>query len=88
MVVNEALLFGLPVLGSIHAGAVQQLVHEKDTGQAFDPNDIPEFTRLLERWIEQTPSISRETCRATAELQSPAAGAEAIAARLLLQRPT
>jgi glycosyltransferase involved in cell wall biosynthesis len=88
MVVNEALLFGLPVLGSIHAGAVQQLVHDKDTGQVFDPNDIPEFTRLLERWIQQTPSISRETCRATAELQSPAAGAEAIAARLLQQRPT
>jgi glycosyltransferase involved in cell wall biosynthesis len=88
MVVNEALLFGMPVLGSVHAGAVQQLVYEKETGHVFDPNDIPEFTRMLGQWIEQTPGISREKCRTLAESQSPAAGAKAIAARLLQQRPT
>jgi glycosyltransferase involved in cell wall biosynthesis len=85
MVVNEALLFGMPVLGSVHAGAVQQLVYEKETGQVFDPNDIPEFTRILGQWIEQTPGISREKCRTLAESHSPSAGAEAIAARLLQQ---
>jgi glycosyltransferase involved in cell wall biosynthesis len=88
MVVNEALLFGMPVLGSVHAGAVQQLVCEKETGQVFDPNDLPEFTRILEQWIEQTPGISREKCRNLAESQSPAAGATAIAARLLQEQPT
>jgi glycosyltransferase involved in cell wall biosynthesis len=87
MVVNEALLFGMPVLGSVHAGAVQQLVFEKETGMVFDPNDIPEFTRLLGQWIEQTPTISPEKCRAVAESQNPVAGAQAIAARLLLQSP-
>jgi glycosyltransferase involved in cell wall biosynthesis len=85
MVVNEALLFGMPVLGSVHAGAVQQLVDKKESGLAFDPNDIPAFTRILGRWIEQTPGISAEKCRVLAESQSPAAAAKAIAARLLQQ---
>jgi glycosyltransferase involved in cell wall biosynthesis len=88
MVVNEALLFGMPVLGSVHAGAVQQLVYEKETGLVFDPNDIPEFTRILARWIEQTPGISAERCRTLVESQSPAVGAKAIAARLLHQGQT
>jgi glycosyltransferase involved in cell wall biosynthesis len=88
MVVNEALLFGMPVLGSLHAGAVQQLVKGKETGLAFDPNDIPAFTRILGQWIEQTPDISPEKCRALGESQNPAAGAGAIAARLLQQRST
>lgn len=88
MVVNEALLFGMPILGSVHAGAVQQLVYEKGTGQVFDPNDISEFTRILGQWIEQTPTISGEKCRTIAESQSPAASAEAIAARLLKDRST
>ncbi len=83
MVVNEALLFGLPVLGSIHAGAVQQLVCGKETGLVFDPNDGPEFTRILSQWIERTPGVSRERCRTVGESQSSAAGASAIAARLL-----
>jgi len=87
MVVNEALLFGMPVLGSVHAGAVQQLVNEKGTGQVFDPNDTREFTRLLGQWIERTPSISSEKCRALAESQTADAGARAISARLLLQNP-
>jgi glycosyltransferase involved in cell wall biosynthesis len=87
MVVNEALLFGLPVIGSTHAGAVQQLVHEKETGLVFDPNDGPEFTRLLGQWIERTPSISREKCRTVGESQSSSAGASAIASRLLQQSP-
>ena len=87
MVVNEALLFGLPVLGSIHAGAVQQLVQGKETGLAFDPNDVPEFTRILSQWIERTPGVSRERCRTIGESQSSAAGANAIASRLLQQGP-
>lgn len=85
MVVNEALLFGMPVLGSIHAGAVQQLVHGEETGMTFDPNDIPEFTRILGQWIERTPDISEARCRTLIESQSPGAGAKAIAERLLLQ---
>jgi glycosyltransferase involved in cell wall biosynthesis len=87
MVVNEALLFGLPVLGSIHAGAVQQLVCGKETGLGFDPNDGPEFTRILSQWIERTPGVSRERCRTVGESQTSAAGASAIAARLLHQSP-
>ena len=87
MVVNEALLFGLPVLGSIHAGAVQQLVHGKGTGLVFDPNDVPEFTHILRQWIERTPGVSRERCRTVGESESSAAGASAIAARLLHQSP-
>jgi glycosyltransferase involved in cell wall biosynthesis len=88
MVVNEALLFGMPVLGSVHAGAVQQLVRGQESGQTFDPNDIDGFTCLLTRWIESTPSISRATCQAIAESQSPSVGARAITARLLQQSPT
>ena len=83
MVVNEALLFGMPVLGSVHAGAVQQLVHDGETGSAFDPNDIREFTRRLLLWIDAAPRFSRDACRALAESLHPTVGANAISARLL-----
>lgn len=56
MVVNEALCFGLPVLGSKHAGASQQLL-DGDAGIIFDPADIDEFSRKLALLARQRPSI-------------------------------
>lgn len=54
VVVNEAMASGLPVLGSVRAQAVQELVVDGETGVTFDPlgsNDqkTAAFERLLER---------------------------------------
>ena len=37
VVVNEALAAGLPVLGSVHSQAVEELCAEGETGWIFDP---------------------------------------------------
>ncbi len=39
VVVNEALLAGLPVLGSIYAQAVEELIQEGGTGWNFRPDN-------------------------------------------------
>lgn len=49
MVVNEAMAAGLPVLGSIHAQAVKELVHDGLTGWLFDPFDFTSIDDAVER---------------------------------------
>jgi glycosyltransferase involved in cell wall biosynthesis len=44
LVVNEAFAVGLPVLGSVHSQAVEELCEEGATGWLFDPED-PESTQ-------------------------------------------
>lgn len=39
LVVNEAMLSGVPVLGSVHSQAVEELVDDGVTGWTFDPTD-------------------------------------------------
>ena len=63
MVVNEAMLFGLPVIGSRFAGACEELLSTPGTGVLIDPRDEPGFARAiehaLEAWTDIDPSISR-----------------------------
>ena len=54
IVVNEAMAAGLAVVGSRHAGAVDELVQEGETGWLFDPLDAPAFVGVLRR-IAATP---------------------------------
>ena len=60
LVVNEAMACGLPVLASRYAGASQQLVENNDVGETFDPNNLGEFTALLQRWCVRQDQPARE----------------------------
>lgn len=52
-VVNEALLSGMPVLCSRHAGA-SCLINPGQNGEVFDPSDDSAFIDVLNRWIGKT----------------------------------
>ena len=47
LVVNEAMACGLPVLVSRAAGAVHELVRDKENGFTFNPSDISQLSRLM-----------------------------------------
>jgi len=49
LVVNEALAAGVPVLGSIHSQAVEELCHEGRTGWVFDPEDEASTRSAIDR---------------------------------------
>ena len=49
VVVNEALAAGLPVLGSIHSQAVEELCADGETGWLFDPEDASTVLAALDR---------------------------------------
>jgi glycosyltransferase involved in cell wall biosynthesis len=49
LVVNEAMSAGVPVLGSIRAQAVQELVHDGRNGLVFDPLRQGELAEVIER---------------------------------------
>jgi glycosyltransferase involved in cell wall biosynthesis len=49
LVVNEAMSSGLPVLVSNRCGCAQDLVREGVNGFTFDPNDVSELARFMQR---------------------------------------
>ena len=55
VVVNEALAAGLPVLGSVHSQAVEELCDEGVTGWVFDPEDDDSTRSALERALATEP---------------------------------
>jgi len=57
LVVNEAMIAGLPVLGSVYSQAVEDLVVEGRNGWRFRPDDPDEVLRTLSRALD----CSRET---------------------------
>jgi glycosyltransferase involved in cell wall biosynthesis len=57
VVVNEAMAAGLPVLGSRHSQAVEELVTEDETGWTFAPEDEPSIADALDRALR----VSAET---------------------------
>jgi glycosyltransferase involved in cell wall biosynthesis len=78
MVVNEALAAGLPVLGSQHAGACDELLLHDGVGARFDPLDPTDFDAALHaavvegRWRDAGTAVARRavtahTCEAAAE---------------------
>jgi glycosyltransferase involved in cell wall biosynthesis len=51
VVVNEALVSGLPVLGSVYAQAVQELVRDGYNGWIFTPDDAEDAYRAIDRMM-------------------------------------
>ena len=81
LVVNEAMAAGLPVLGSAHGQAVEELVTEGETGWIFDPLIGGSLTAALDRALATSPERVAEmgvVARRRALLLTPAAAAERI----------
>lgn len=49
LVINESMASGLPVLASTKCGATVDLVKDNQNGVIFDPYNIPEITKALQR---------------------------------------
>jgi glycosyltransferase involved in cell wall biosynthesis len=47
MVVVEAMASAMPVLGSIHSQAVEELVSDRETGWIFNPNEAQEMEEAI-----------------------------------------
>ncbi len=54
LVINEALVSGLPVLVSNRCGCVPELVQSGETGWLFDPENVEELAHLILK-VEQLP---------------------------------
>jgi glycosyltransferase involved in cell wall biosynthesis len=63
LVVNEALCFGLPVLGSCRAGVSQQLLSDSGVGELFDPLVPSDFASAIQLWAESPPPKDVQRCR-------------------------
>jgi glycosyltransferase involved in cell wall biosynthesis len=68
LVVSEALAAGVPVLGSIHSQAVEELCEEGVTGWLFDPDDGESTLSALDRALT-TPVAEVESMRERARLR-------------------
>lgn len=55
LVVNEAMASGVPVIGSIHSQAVEELCHEGQTGWLFDPENESSMAAAIERALATSP---------------------------------
>ena len=55
VVVNEALAAGLPVLGSVHSQAVEELCEDGVTGWVFDPEDEESTRSAIQRALATEP---------------------------------
>jgi glycosyltransferase involved in cell wall biosynthesis len=85
LVVNEAMAAGLPVLGSIYSQAVEELVHEGETGWQFDPLSASSATDALDRMFGAAPqavAAMREAAREQVRSLTPFTVAERIAQTL------
>lgn len=51
LVVNEAMLCGLPVICSKYAGCCKDLIEDEKTGFVIDPNDTESFAKVLRKII-------------------------------------
>jgi glycosyltransferase involved in cell wall biosynthesis len=72
VVVNEAMAAGLPVLGSRHSQAVEELVSEDETGWTFTPESIDTVSDALDRALGSTVADRQRmgtiACRRALEL--------------------
>jgi glycosyltransferase involved in cell wall biosynthesis len=76
VVVNEALVAGLPVLGSAYAQAVEELIQEGRNGWIFRPDDAEDTYKAIDRMMSTS----------TAELDSMRAHGRMIASQLTPER--
>jgi glycosyltransferase involved in cell wall biosynthesis len=82
VVVNEALAAGLPVLGSVHSQAVEELIRDRVNGWKFRPDDDADVIRTLTEVFSLTPDAvetMRSACRESIEAITPAATAATLA---------
>ena len=82
VVVNEAMAAGLPVLGSVHSQAVEEMVREGINGWTFAPDDPESAFRALERALDTPAAVldgMRAAARSTAATITPEDMAERIA---------
>lgn len=54
VVVNEALSYGVPVVGSIHSQAVEELIEDEVNGWTFRSDDPADFDRVLTAALDCT----------------------------------
>jgi len=81
VVVNEALLCGLPVLGSVYSQAVTDLVKPGHTGWHFRPDDPADTMRALDEALglsKEQVAVMGHIAREEALALTPRASAEAI----------
>ena len=77
LVINEALLHGLPVIASSLVGSAADLVIEGDTGVVVAPDDVAALARAIEAEIKRLPQHHANMSRQLAEkfsLHNAAAG--------------
>jgi hypothetical protein len=85
VVVNEALAAGLPVLGSVYAQAVVELIEEGRNGWIFTPDDAEDTYRAIDRVMntsERELDAMRRNAQTTAAPLTPEHMAEQIAGAL------
>lgn len=79
VVINEAMIAGLPVLGSVYSQAVAELVDEGKSGWIFDPQDGASTYAALDRAfsssLEQLQTMSRNARQSIARLTPAIVGA-------------
>lgn len=81
VVVNEALVAGLPVLGSVYAQAVEELIQDGRNGWIFTPDNAEDAYRAIDRMMNTSDKeldAMRALARATAALLTPERVAEQI----------
>ena len=91
LVVNEALIAGVPVLGSVYSQAVEDLVREGENGWVFRPTDTRDTYNALDRALtadrETLGAMSLNARASIAELTPAAIAAKmANAIQALLQK--
>lgn len=57
LVVNEALVCGLPVVVSANCGCVEDLIKDGKNGFVFNPNQVNELTQKMRFFVENTAQI-------------------------------
>jgi glycosyltransferase involved in cell wall biosynthesis len=85
VVVNEALATGLPVLGSVHSQAVEELCEEGVTGWVFDPEVAGSTAAAIDRAMQTSHedlARMRELARARVRALTPDWAADRIVATI------
>jgi glycosyltransferase involved in cell wall biosynthesis len=82
LVVNEAFAAGVPVLGSVHSQAVEELVEEGRTGWRFRPEDPADCAAALDRALA-LPADALDELRPACRERVEAFSFARVAARML-----
>jgi glycosyltransferase involved in cell wall biosynthesis len=89
VVVNEGMAAGLPVLGSCHSQAVEELVTDGETGWTFTPENVDTVSHALDRALGSTVDdrhrMGTIACQRVLEL-TPDRVADRIAETICLDR--